>query len=121
MTRITKRCGSDNHIMPKDTVMGGYGGGHMSARKADRFDCVPWRLLEGDNTYVHIATGEEGENKSKPKVGTLEKAAAQTKKGSPLTRTSFGTTEAKNVRLASMYLALNSHNDTPSMLFNTIS
>ena len=39
--------------------------------KADRFDCVPWCLPEGDNTYVQIATGEEGENKSKPKVGTL--------------------------------------------------
>jgi hypothetical protein len=74
----------DNHIMPKGTVMGGYGGGHISARKADRFDCVSWCLPEGDKTYVQIATGEEGENKSKPKVGTLyslikplEKAAAQ--------------------------------------------
>ena len=61
----------DNHIMPKGTVMGGYGGGHMSASKADRFDCVPWCLPEGDKTYVQIATREEGENKSKPKVGTL--------------------------------------------------
>ena len=90
----------DNHIMPKGTVMGGYGGGHMSPRKSDRFDCVPWCLPEGDKTYVQIATGEEGENKSKPKVGTLyslikplEKAAAQ--KGSSLTLTSFGKIEAK--------------------------
>ena len=48
----------DNHIMPKGIVMGGYGGGHMSARKADRFDCVPWCLPEGDKTYVQIATRE---------------------------------------------------------------
>jgi hypothetical protein len=48
---------------------------------------------------VQIATGEEGENKSKPKVGTLyslieplEKAAAQ--KGSSLALTLFGNIEA---------------------------
>ena len=61
----------DNHIMPKGTVMGGYGGGHMSARKVDRFDGEPWCLFDGDNAYVQIATGEEGENKSNPKVGTF--------------------------------------------------
>ena len=76
--------------MPKGTMMGGYGGGQMSARKADRVDCVPWCLPDGDRTYVQIAAGEEGENKTKPKVGTfyslikpLEKAAAQ--KGTSLT------------------------------------
>ena len=51
----------DNHIMPKGTIMGGYGGGHMSSRRADRFDCVPWCLLAGDKSYVQIATGEGGE------------------------------------------------------------
>ena len=68
--------------------------------KADRFDCVPWCLPERDNTFVQIATREEGENKSKPKVGTLyslikplEKAAAQ--KGSSLTLTSFGNIKAR--------------------------
>ena len=72
----------------------------MSARKVDRFDCVTWCLPDGDNTYAQIATGEEGENKSEPKVGTpyslikpLEKAAAQT--GSSLTLTSFDKIEAK--------------------------
>ena len=35
----------ENHIMPKGTIMGGYGGGAMSARKADSLDCVPSRLL----------------------------------------------------------------------------
>ena len=61
----------DNHFMPKGTITGGCGGGHMSARKVDRFDCAPWILPDGDKTYARIATGEEGENKSKPKVGTL--------------------------------------------------
>ena len=72
----------------------------MSARKSDKFDCVPWCLTEGGKNYVHIATREEGENKSKPKVGTLyslikplEKAATQ--QGSPLTLTSFGKIEAR--------------------------
>ena len=89
-----------NHIMPKGTIMGGYGGGAMSARKADRLEVVPWCLPDGDNTYVQIATGEEGENKTKPKVGTLyslikplEKAAAQ--KGASLTLTCYGKIEAK--------------------------
>ena len=40
----------DNHIMPKGALMGGYGGGAMHARNADRLDCVPWCLLDGDNT-----------------------------------------------------------------------
>jgi hypothetical protein len=73
-----------NRIMPKGTIMGGYGGGAMSARKADRLKVVPRCLPGGVKTYVQIATGEEGENKTKPKVGTLyslikplEKAAAQ--------------------------------------------
>ena len=35
-----------NHLLPKGTIMRGYGGGHMGARKADRFDCVPWCLIE---------------------------------------------------------------------------
>ena len=68
-------------------------------KKTDRFDCVPWCHPEGDKTFVHIATREEGENKSKRKVGTiyslikpLEKAAAQ--KASALTLTSFGKIEA---------------------------
>ena len=39
-----------NHIMPKGTIMGGYGGGAMSARKADRLEVVPWRLPDGDKT-----------------------------------------------------------------------
>jgi hypothetical protein len=94
--------------MPKGIVMGGYGGGHLSARNADRCDCVPWRLPEGNKTYAQIATGEEGENKNKPKVGTLyslikplERAAAQ--KGTPLNLTSYGKIEATNVKLASMF------------------
>ena len=61
----------DNHIMPKGSIMGGYGGGHMSARKADRFDGVPWCLPDGDKTYVQVATREEGKNKRKPQVETL--------------------------------------------------
>ena len=72
----------------------------MSARKADRLEVVPWCLLDGDTTYVQIATGEEGENKTKPKVRTLyslitplEKAAAQ--KGASLTLTCYGKIEAK--------------------------
>ena len=65
-----------------------------------RLEVVPWCFLDGDTTYVQIATGEEGENKTKPKVGTLdslikplEKAAAQ--KGASLTRTCYGKIEAK--------------------------
>ena len=56
----------------------------MCACKADRLDCAPWCLNDGDTTYVQIDMGEEGENKTKPKVGTLyslikplEKAVAQ--------------------------------------------
>ena len=86
--------------MPKGTIMGGYGGGAMRARKADKLDCVPWCLPDVDKTYVQIATGEERENKTKPKVGTLyslikplERAAAQ--KGTPLTLISYGKIEAK--------------------------
>ena len=70
--------------MPKGTIMGGYGGGRMSAHKTDRFKWVTWCLPDGDRTYVQIATEEKGKNKTKPKVGTLyslikplEKAAAQ--------------------------------------------
>ena len=48
--------------------MGGYGGGAMSARKADRLEVVPWCLPDGDTTYVQIATIEEGENKTNAKV-----------------------------------------------------
>jgi hypothetical protein len=90
----------DDHIMPKGTVLGGYGGGQMSGRKADRLECVPWCLPDGDKTYVQIATGEEGENKTKPKVGTLyslikplERAAAQ--KGAEMSLSSYGKIEAK--------------------------
>ena len=58
----------DNHIMPKGTIMGWYGGGAMSARQADRLEVVPWCLPDEDKTYVQIATGEEGENKTSLKL-----------------------------------------------------
>ena len=96
----------------------------MSARKADRLEVVPWCLPDGDNTYVQIATGEEGENKTKPKVGTLyslikplEKAAAQ--KGTQVTLTSYGKVEAKGQ--AGMDLASNIQRETLSILFRTAS
>ncbi len=91
---------SDDHIVPKGTHLGGFGSGQLGARKPERNDCVPWTLPDGDKTYVQLAASEEGESKTKPKVGTLyivarplEKNAA--KKASPLTLTSYGKVEAK--------------------------
>ena len=91
---------NDDHIIPKGTHLGGFGSGQMSARKAERIDCVPWTLPEGDKTYVQLAASEDGEAKTKPKVGTfyimvrpLEKSAS--KKASPLILTSYGKVEAK--------------------------
>ena len=37
-----------DHIMPKGTILGGFGSGQMSARKPERADCVPWCLVDGD-------------------------------------------------------------------------
>ena len=91
---------TDDHIVPKTTIFGGFGSGHMNPRKTDSSDCVPWTLPDGDKTYVQLVTAEENESKTKPKVGTmytvikpLEKMAA--KKGTSLTLTSYGKVEAK--------------------------
>ena len=46
---------NDDHILPKATLLGGFGSGTLSAHKADRIDCVPWTLSEGCNTYVQLA------------------------------------------------------------------
>ena len=85
---------NDDHILPKATILGGFGSGHVGARKTDRVDCVPWTLPDGDKTYVQLTAPDDAESKSKPKVGTfytvvkpLERAAA--KKGTSLTLTSY--------------------------------
>ena len=39
-----------DHIMPKGTILGGFGSGQMIARKPERADCVPWCLVDGDKT-----------------------------------------------------------------------
>ena len=36
-----------DHIMPKGTILGGFGSGQMTARKPERADCVPWCLVGG--------------------------------------------------------------------------
>ena len=54
--------------MRKVTIMGGYGGGAMIARKADTLEDVPCCLPDEDITFVQIATGEEGENKNNIKL-----------------------------------------------------
>ena len=90
---------NDDHIVPKGTILGGFGSGQMGARKQERMDCVPWSLPAGDKTYVQLAAAEEGDTKVKPKVGTfyvvvrpLEKSASQ--KASPLILTSYGKVQA---------------------------
>ena len=62
---------NDDHIVPKATICGGFGSGHVHPRKADRTDCVPWALPDGDKSYVQFGGTEETESQSKPKVGTL--------------------------------------------------
>lgn len=91
---------TDDHIIPKGTIFGGYGSGILNPRKGDRVDCVPWVLPDGDKTYVQLAGADDNDAKTKPKVGTLytvvkplEKLAA--KKGVPITLTSYGKVEAK--------------------------
>ena len=92
---------NDDHIVLKATVVGGFGAGTISNRRADGVACVPWSLPNGDKTYVQLmATGEDDTTKAKPKVGTfytlikpLEKAAGQ--KGTSLTLTSYGKIQAK--------------------------
>ena len=86
-----------DHIMPKGTILGGFGSGQMSARKPERADCVPWCLVDGDKTYVQLTSSDDSDTK-KAKVGTfyivarpLEKSASQ--KASPLTLTSYGKVE----------------------------
>ena len=91
---------TDDHIVPRGTMFGGFGSGHLNARKAERTDCVPWSLPDGDKSYVQLTTSEESDSKSKSKVGTLytmikplEKLASQ--KGTQLTLTSYGKLEPK--------------------------
>ena len=86
-----------DHIMPKGTILGGFGSGQLTPGKPELADCVPWCLVDGDKTYVQLTTTEENDNK-KPKVGTfymmarpLEKSASQ--QASPLTLTSYGKVE----------------------------
>ena len=55
---------TDDHIMVKGTVLGGFGSGHLSARKAERSDCVPWSLPDGDRTYVQLLQAEEETSKA---------------------------------------------------------
>ena len=76
-----------DHILPKGTILGGFGSGQMTARKPERADCVPWCLVDGDKAYVQLTSSEENDTK-KAKVGTfyivarpLEKSASQ--KASP--------------------------------------
>ena len=91
---------NDDHILPKGTIFGGFGSGHVCPRKDERKDCVPWTLAKGDKTMVQLSASEESDSKAKPKVGTfytiikpLEKQAA---KGSQvLTVTAYGKIEAK--------------------------
>ena len=71
-----------DHIMPKGTILGGFGSGQMSARKPERADCVPWCLVDGDKTYVQLTSSEDDHKQAK--VGTfyivarpLEKRASQ--------------------------------------------
>ena len=62
----------DDHIVPKATIFGGFGSGSINPRRADRSDCLPWTLPDGDKTCVQLTASEEGEKtKAKPKVGTL--------------------------------------------------
>ena len=100
----------DDHIVPKATVFGGFGSGHMAPRKTDTSDCVPWSLPDGDKTYVQLVAADEVEAKTKPQVGTLNTVikpleVAASKKGAPLTLTSYGKVGAKVVLLANMDLA----------------
>ena len=59
-----------DHIMPKGTILGGFGSGQMSARKPERADCVPWCLVDGDKTYVQLTSSDDSDTK-KAKVGTF--------------------------------------------------
>ena len=36
-----------DHILPKGTILGGFGSGQMTARKPEQADCVPWCLVDG--------------------------------------------------------------------------
>ncbi len=85
----------DDHIMPKHTVLGGYGGGNLSARNPSNTDVVPFCLPHGDKSMIQVVLGSEEDTKNKPKTGTLyalakplEKKAAQ--KGAALTITAYG-------------------------------
>ena len=87
-----------DHTLPKGTLLGGFGSGQLMPRKPERNDCVPWCLVDGDKSYVQLASAEDGDTKKKPKAGTfytvarpLEKSASQ--KASPLTLTSYGKVE----------------------------
>ena len=39
-----------DHIVPKGTILGGFGSGQMTARKPERADCVHWCFVDGDKT-----------------------------------------------------------------------
>ena len=92
----------DDHIVPKATVVGGFGAGQINNRRDDGLACVPWSLPDGDKTHMQLTArgGEDDDAKAKPKVGTLytlikplERAASQ--KGATLSLTSYGKIEAK--------------------------
>ena len=85
----------DDHILPKATCLGGYGGGNLLPRNLASSDVVAFVLPNGDKTTVQIVLGSDDDSKAKPKTGTLyslskplEKQAA--KKGASLTITAYG-------------------------------
>lgn len=92
---------NDDHIVAKNTLIGGYGGGQLYPRKQDRTDVVPWRLPKGDKTWIQMGGTDEGDGKQpKPKSGSLymlakplEKKAAQN--GHGLSLTSYGKLKAE--------------------------
>ena len=89
----------DNHIMPANTVVGGFGGGILADRNLSSVQVIPFILLKGDRSQVQLQTGGEDEGSKvptkQPKQGTfysmvkpLERQAAE--KGTPLSLTSYG-------------------------------
>ena len=52
-----------DHIVPKGTILGGFGSGQLTAGKPERADCVPWCLVDGDKTYVQLTSSEENDTR----------------------------------------------------------
>ncbi len=90
----------DSHILGKNTLCGGYGGGHVEKRAEATKGAVPFRLTHGDRTIVQLENGadtEEGADMGKAKMTTgtlytvarsLDHSAASA--GKKLKMTSYG-------------------------------